>query len=249
MFVRKKVQALKADVDVRMGIDIWRKSKNDDIASYCLLKLLISDDALVRESDKVKEIKRTPPPDIDVTRPRSPAEIAMDDKILADYALIKAAEDKAIQDAKEMAWHKKTVNAEHDTMFLRDIWLHVIRRYMYDRRELEAYKNSQKELDKLLRRIGIREEHLEALIKWSKPRYYDETVDGKNWVVMAIRPEAVIQDLLTEEGEELPRGTIEIIGMIPISKENVEYVVRMRVGDTPDTPANRQLMKFLQTNS
>lgn len=128
--------------------------------------------------------------------------------------------------------------------FIDKIWVPIIKKYSYDRKELMDIRKSDKMLDKLEDTLGITEDQLKELIKLSRPHIQE--INGDKWVILAIRPEAVIYDMLSSPQSQKIDGRMVISNIIPITKDRVEFVVHIYKGEDRQAPVNNEVLKVLQ---
>ena len=74
-----------------------------------------------------------------------------------------------------------------------------------------------------------------------------KTSSKDSWIVFAARPDAVIRNMLTDPSTNKIEGRMEIVSIVPITKDTVEYTVYVHVNET-ESNENPEVRKLLQSD-
>lgn len=163
------------------------------------------------------------------------------------YAMLKVAmSDDVIEKHQEDDWIIKIVDSNSDIKFVKKIWDFIVKQYSYDKKDLEDSLNDYRKLDMLEEAFGLTEDQIRQIIYYSTPRRM-KTGSKESWIVFAARPDAVIRNMLTNPETNKVDGRMEIINIIPITKDIVEYTVYVHVNETESTE-NPEVRKLLQSD-
>lgn len=162
------------------------------------------------------------------------------------YAILKIAmSDDVIEKQYDDSWILKVVDNTSDIKFVKKIWDFIVRQYSYDRKELEEALDDYRKLDLLEESFGLTEEQIRQIIYYSTPRRM-KTSSKDSWIVFAARPDAVIRNMLTDPSTNKIEGRMEIVSIVPITKDTVEYTVYVHVNET-ESAENPEVRKLLQS--
>lgn len=163
------------------------------------------------------------------------------------YAMLKVAmSDDVIEKKQDSSWIVKIVDSESDIKFVKKIWDFIVRQYSYDKKELENMLDDYRKLDQLEEAFGLTEEQIKQIIYYASPRRIT-TGTKDSWVVFAARPDEVIRNMLTNPATNKVDGRMEIVDIVPITKDTVEYTVYVHVNET-ESAENPEVRKLLQND-
>lgn len=162
------------------------------------------------------------------------------------YAMLKIAmSDDVIEKQFDDSWIIKVVDSTSDIKFVKKIWDFIVKQYGYDRKDLEDSLDDYRKLDLLEESFGLTEDQIKQIIYYSTPRRM-KTGSKESWIVFAARPDAVIRNMLTDPSTNKVEGRMEIVSIVPITKDTVEYTVYVHVNET-ESNENPEVRKLLQS--
>lgn len=161
------------------------------------------------------------------------------------YAMLKLTlSDAALEQfGQETSIVRQMIAENSNVRFVTEVWEAIIKKYSFNRQQLESIRKSYKTMDRLEDTLGINEDNLKRLIAFSQPRMVN--VGNEKWIILAIRPEAVIEDMLSDINSGKINGQIEIVNITSITKDNVEYQIHLHTGEDTSSPVNPELIKML----
>jgi hypothetical protein len=163
------------------------------------------------------------------------------------YAMLKVAmSDDVIEKKEDNSWIIRMVDSESDIKFVKKIWDFIVRQYSYDKKELESMLNDYRKLDQLEESFGLTEDQIKQMMYYSVPRRI-KTGTKDSWIVFAARPDAVIKNMLTDPTTNKVNGRMEIVDIVPITKDTVEYTVYVHVNEV-ESSENPEVRKLLQND-
>lgn len=146
------------------------------------------------------------------------------------YASLRIAfSENVIQKNDDMGWYGKIGDTDH-IRIVHTLFEGFIRRYQYNKKDIDGWMSNYKSLEELEDTLGITEAYLSDLKAFATPRAIASNT-GDTWVIFAAAPETVIQDMLTIEDSNVPSGRISIQDVSQISKDSVEFLVYVYPGD------------------
>ena len=171
---------------------------------------------------------------------------------------------------------RRMIETESDHRLLDDIFTNLVKRYQYDRENLQKILESYKLLDEFQLSFGMNEEFIKQLIYWTTPRRQELDKTKEVWTLFGARPDAIIYDMLEElniyepiqmeesklnkmskeDREKLPtsahtmilprKGRMEIVQVTPITKGSVEFMIYLHSDDI-QVNDNPDLRKLLDS--
>ena len=149
--------------------------------------------------------------------------------------------------SSEYSFYHKIAIDKNENNFVDPVTLGLIEKYGFNEKAIRNLLDNSKELDRIEDDFGVNETNINAIREIIKPKAitYNGRID-ETWYVMAVRPEAIILDMLSEKGTDMVLGDFVISEYIPISKENVEAVVHVKVGNKrKNYKVDPELMKLI----
>ena len=123
----------------------------------------------------------------------------------------------------------------------------IYQKYQIREADINHWLGSYKAMEELEESLGISEDYLRELKKSIKPsRFPDAT--GVDWIFFAASVERIIQDMFDDPDRDPADSTpthITIQEVYPVSKENVEFLVYLHVGDVQDSPEDPRVRQLL----
>jgi len=105
---------------------------------------------------------------------------------------------ETIETKSESDFIHRMIEQSNDVRTIKDIYVKIIKKYQFDRDELQALRKNYKRMDQLREAFGITDEYMNTLIRMARPMRQRESNTNEAWVIFAARPEAVLYDMLTE---------------------------------------------------
>lgn len=140
------------------------------------------------------------------------------------YASLRIAFSEDIVEKKDdLGWYGKIGESE-ETRVVSSMFDAIIRRYRYNRKEVENWLKDYKILETLEETFGMSEHYITDLLTYVNPRRIITTTKER-WIFFSAAAENVITDYLTDVETDVPIGKIRIQDVYPISKDNVEFLV------------------------
>lgn len=122
-------------------------------------------------------------------------------------------------------WFGRVGEGDTDLDILNSVLKGVINRYKYDRKSLNKWIHSYKNLEELEEKLGINEKFLAELRMYITPRKVPVAGGKDCWVLFNAASEHVIYDMLSDPNTNAPRGRIEIQDIVEVSKGVVEFLI------------------------
>ena len=161
------------------------------------------------------------------------------------YASFKIAfSDKIIDKGVDLGWYGKIGESSESCNIKPSMFKNIIEKYSYNPKDVKAWLDSYKNLEKLEIRHGMTEEYINDLNKFARPRRITAN-NGEAWIIFAAAPENIIKDMLTDPKTNMLPGRIEISNPYEVSEGgDVEYVVYLHPGEVTynDNPHVRQIL-------
>ncbi len=140
-------------------------------------------------------------------------------------ATLKLAFSHHIVEGSEVSdWFNKLGENSSNPTIVNSVLRQMIRKYCYDKRELEKTLNDYKEMERLEDTYGMTESFIKSIHAYAIPKLIP-TINGENWIFFAAMPEKVIADMLEDPNTNKVEGSIRIYDVYPINQDNVEYIV------------------------
>ena len=155
------------------------------------------------------------------------------------YASMIIMFSEEILDKKNSGFYEKLGYSSGSPNIVKTVKAEFIKKFQYDRKELDNILGDYRYLEKLEDEFGMTEAFIEDIRDYSIPIIVP-TPDKESWILFSARPEAIIYDMLenpepykwiknpdggTDIGITKVDGEIEIYEVCPISKGVVEYVI------------------------
>ena len=132
--------------------------------------------------------------------------------------------DDVIEKKGSTGWFEKVGQDAGRVRFIDDIFIGMIQKYQYSRKDLEGILGNYKNLEKVENQLGMSEAFIEDIMMYTTPKRLP-TVNNESWVVFSARVEKVIEDMLENPDTDAVSGRIEIHDVSPISKDVVEFII------------------------
>ncbi len=148
-----------------------------------------------------------------------------------------------IEEAKSDGWFGRVGEINGTSRIKKTMFENIIRRYSYNRKEVESWLKSYKRMEDLEENLGMTEPFITDILKYCTPQRV-RTTDKEDWIIFSLAPENVISDMLTPIDEGEKPGRIQIADIYQINKDNVEYVVYVHPAEMKlkENPHVRQIL-------
>lgn len=141
------------------------------------------------------------------------------------YASLRIAfSDNAIERNSDLGWYGKIGEGAGSPRIVKSLFNGLVQEYMYNKRDIEGWLKSYKNLEELEETLGMTEEYIEDLRTYSVPRRVP-TNGNESWIIFASAPEKVLADMLTDVSTDKLIGRMQIQDVYKVSKDVVEFVV------------------------
>ena len=160
-------------------------------------------------------------------------------------ALTIAFSDSVLSKRPNAGWFDKMGESDSNMRFVPDIFAGFIRKYEYNRKDLEEILSDYKKLEFLENKYGMTEAFIQDIKMYSTPRLIP-TTNKESWIFFSARPEKVIEDMLEDPDTDKVNGGIDISGRVyQINKDVVEYIVYVHPQEmkSSENPLVRQLLQ------
>lgn len=160
------------------------------------------------------------------------------------YASLRIAlSEHAVEKKDDLGWYGKIGESTSNVRVVESLFKQIIQRYQYNRKEVEKWLKSYKNLEELEEGLGMTEAYINDLRMYSIPRRV-QTTDKESWIIFSAAAENVIRDMLTDVTTDKLPGKMLIQDVYPISKEVVEFVVYVNPSEivTKENPHVRQIL-------
>jgi hypothetical protein len=160
------------------------------------------------------------------------------------YASLRIAfSEEVIQKNGDGGWFAKIGESDSNVRFIESMFPEIIQKYGYNRKQIEGWLKSYKNLEELENSFGMTEPYINDLKLYSTPQRV-KTRDGKVWVMFAAAPENIIRDMLSDPDSNKPYGRIQIQDVYSLNNDVVEYVVYVHPAETElrENPHVRQIL-------
>lgn len=147
------------------------------------------------------------------------------------YASLRIAfSDKAIEKTDD-GWYAKIGEGGSRVPVVESLMKNVINRYRYNRKDIDQWLSSYKNLEELEDTLGMTENFINDIKEYATPRGIPTNSD-ETWVIFSAAPENVIAHMLEDpNNHHKPIGRIQIQDVYPISKDVVEFLIYVYPSD------------------
>lgn len=151
--------------------------------------------------------------------------------------------DDVIEKRNNAGWYEKVGENNGNVRFIEDIFVGMIQKYQYDRKELDNILGNYKNLEKVENKLGMTEAFVEDIKMYTTPRRVP-TSNNESWIIFSARAEKVIEDMLENPDTDKVAGKIEIHDVYPINKDVVEFIVYVHPAEmkSQENPYVRRIM-------
>lgn len=160
------------------------------------------------------------------------------------YASLRIAlSESAIEKKDDLGWYGKIGESTSNVRVIESLFKQIIQKYQYNRKEVEKWLKSYKNLEELEEGLGMTEAYINDLRMYSIPQRV-QTTDKESWIIFSAAAENVIRDMLTDVNSNALPGKMLIQDVYPISKEVVEFIVYLNPSEivAKENPHVRQIL-------
>jgi len=160
------------------------------------------------------------------------------------YASLRIAFSEDILVKKEdLGWYGKIGESADNLRIENSIFTHLIKKYGYNTKDLEAWLKSYRNLEELEECLGMTESYISDLKTYSTPQRIT-TTNGEKWIFFAAAAENVIKDMLEDPETGMLPGRLQIHDVYKISDDIVEFVVYLHPQELKmkENPHVRQIL-------
>jgi hypothetical protein len=141
------------------------------------------------------------------------------------YASLRIAfSDDVIEKKGSGDWYEKIGEHSGNVRFIQNIFVGMIQKYQYSKKDLENILGNYKNLEKVENQLGMTEAFIEDIKMYSTPKRVP-TNNNESWIIFSARAEKVIEDMLEDPDTDMMAGKIEIHDVYPINKDVVEFII------------------------
>lgn len=159
------------------------------------------------------------------------------------YASLRIAfSDDVIEQNKDLGWYGKIGEGGSNVRIVKSLFDEMIQRYQYNRKDIDKWLKSYKNLEELEEALGMTEAFINDIKEYSIPQRVKAGTES--WVIFSAAAENVIYDMMSERGTDRIPGKIRIQDVYPISKDVVEWTIYMYPNemDLKENPHVRQIL-------
>lgn len=151
--------------------------------------------------------------------------------------------DDVIEKKGSTGWYEKVGENSGNVRFIEDIFVGMIQKYQYSRKDLESILGNYKNLEKVENQLGMTESFIEDIRMYSTPRRLP-TANNESWIIFSARVEKVIEDMLEDPDTDKVSGRIEMHDVYPINKDVVEFIIYVHPAEmkSQENPYVRKIM-------
>ncbi len=141
------------------------------------------------------------------------------------YASLRIAfSDHILEKKGDDGWYGKIGETNSNIQIVQSMFDNIIRRYRYDRKAIEGWLKSYKNLEELEEALGMTEKYINDLRLYSTPQRVS-TANKESWIIFSAAAENVIMDMLSDPATGRPQGRVQIQDVYRISKDVVEFLI------------------------
>lgn len=146
---------------------------------------------------------------------------------------------------REQSWYDK-LGEQSNVHFVKDIYFNMIKKYQYDRKEIDDILNNYKKMSELEDMFNIDESFLNDIKMYITPKKIN--IDSNNsCIIFSARPEAIIEDMLSDPETGKVNGTIEIKEVFP-NKDVVHFIIYLHQAEVKTT-VNPFVKELVETSA
>lgn len=151
--------------------------------------------------------------------------------------------DDVIEKKGKAGWYEKVGESTGNVRFIEDIFVGIIQKYQYSKKDLEQILGNYKNLEKVENQLGMSEAFIEDIKMYTTPRRVP-TNNNESWIIFSARAEKVIEDMLEDPDTDRVSGKIEIHDVYPINKDTVEFIIYVHPTEmkSQENPYVRRIM-------
>ncbi len=151
--------------------------------------------------------------------------------------------DDVIEKKGNAGWYEKVGASDANVRFIQDIFVGMIQKYQYSKKDLEQILGNYKNLEKVENQLGMTESFIEDIKMYTTPRRVT-TNNKESWIIFSARAEKVIEDMLEDPDTDRVSGKIEIHDVYPINKDTVEFIIYVHPAEmkSQENPYVRRIM-------
>ena len=151
--------------------------------------------------------------------------------------------DDVIEKKGQSGWYEKVGADSPNVRFIKDIFVGMIKKYQYSKKNLDDILGNYKNLEKVENQLGMTEAFIEDIKMYTTPRRV-ATNNNESWIIFSARAEKVIEDMLEDQETDMVNGKIEIHDVYPISKDTVEFIIYVHPQEmkSQENPNVRRIM-------
>ena len=145
------------------------------------------------------------------------------------YASFRIAFSEEVTEHKtNNGWFEKIGETESSVRIIHDVFVGMIEKYRFNKKDLDDILSNYKTLEKLENRLGMSEAYLNDVRHFAIPKRVPLDDGSKSaWIIFSARAEKIIEDMLENPDTNKVDGTVIIKDVIQVSKDNVEFVVHV----------------------
>lgn len=160
------------------------------------------------------------------------------------YASLRIAfSEQGLEKQSDDGWFGRVGETNSNIRVVSSLFHGIIQKYQYQRKDIEAWLKSYKNMEELEETLGITEKYINDLRLYSTPQSIN-TNGKERWVIFAAAAEHVIADMLSVPETDKPEGRFIIQDVYNISKDVVEWLVYVHPNEMQlkENPRVRQIM-------
>lgn len=140
------------------------------------------------------------------------------------YASLRIAfSNEIVEKNTDQGWFGKIGENGSNVRVINSLFNNLIRKYQYNKKEIDGWLKSYKNLEELEETLGMTETYINDLKMYATPQRIKS--GNEDWIIFSAAAENVLMDMLTEVGTDKVPGKMIIHDVYPISKDIVEFVI------------------------
>lgn len=142
------------------------------------------------------------------------------------YASLRIAfSNEIIEKNSDQGWFGKIGENGSNVRVVNSLFNNLIRMYQYNKKEIDSWLKSYKNLEELEETLGMTEAYINDLRMYATPQRIKS--NNEDWIIFSAAAENVLTDMLTDVETGKVPGKMIIHDIFPISKDIVEFVIHL----------------------
>lgn len=151
--------------------------------------------------------------------------------------------DDVLEKKEDYGWYQQIGESAGNTRFQKSIFGNLIKKYQFNRDDIDTWLHDYTMLERLEESLGITEAYLKELRTFAIPQRVS-VKDGADWFMFAADASKVISDMLTNPETGKVIGSIQIADTYQVEKDVIEFLVHVYPEETEyrENPHVREIL-------